>query len=1549
MQRIYRWFIVALVAIQSVTGALPAWAQGNSHAVALSQNTHDKMLLTLTGDAVGPNRVQLALSATPLIDAPALQVRWEVGIAQMMDGPPAETLGAVAAEGVAEQTRTVLLPGAGHYRLMAVVTYLPYAGAQYGAATTLFAIVGAQGIVTLTTRDPDAVSPMHSIMPAEVIELTPQAAIAGVNATDDDDPCFDVVGNISREDRINTQSGQLPPVRVPVRNALVELWEEDLFFDDNYGEMVTDLNGNYGFSFCDDDGIFDDDLELYISLRAELYLGDMSAVEVTDYGVIEETYEYESEIIESDGGSYTVNFALDATQSGIFNIADALLDGYIVWNRSGGAVSDSQSFEDQAEAMWEAGSDEQTAYHGDVYDEITVANGDEWDDAVILHEWGHMADDKYSCDDSTGAPHNMLEYLADPEQAWGEGYPDYFQSAVRSAVGAIDGNFYINADAAGNNIGFIDLELNPVNALPNIESAIASMLWDLADSANDGQDMSGMGHAVLQRVYTHPIFESNGTVDDTCTVFQYLLAWKDLGMPTDAATAASITQNIGSTTPFGLEVAANAAMVQSTAVQDASATNGAVTAEDYIWWQKVTMVADNSASMAGDKLDAVKTVMAEQVNDLQDPEKGVEFDLYTFNNTQPGSQKVVQGRFYADAILPSIQGLTTTPPGGEPCKVNAFNALADSIQERHNAQVWLYTDGETMPGPGVEAMQQMLTTRGLQSSFVLMGGCSAPPDTPQATYATVKHSFIGKALSGEQPSGIVPYLLTAIATGGNFLFVDESQLSDAGDILRAQLSHSAGAGRWSDYVSNTATYSWDKMTRWEYEWVTPSAQDFRGEAVDNPLEIAIPPVTVYGRSYDTLGVEGDGYIQMGVAGNGPTPFAEKHYLNLLKGDLTWEVILTAITTDNAPNAGGNYNQDVYATERGEWVVITVEGTRFVNEPRAYQALINKNTGEIRYQYKDVPAGDSGIAVIGTKAVSPVIANSTEVVVSNKDDAGAQAGRGYKFTPMPPQPSKTFTVPVDGLMDGVGFLLTGYSGSFSYLKVTAPDGTQVDCNQPGTLCLHLGLVQYVQTNVNGRTGDWHVEVTPGMSGEGTFSLSAMGASAIKVESPSRRRLALGQPTPLLVNLGAPAEGNQATVWFQRPDGTQMGEPFTLFDDGAHGDGAAGDGKFGLGDFMPPGEGVAYLWLSAKVQGTQLQRSDPVPYHFQLFDVVGPETMPYFGTGALGIDYTMTNMEAGTRCFSPSAQMPDGWNGTWELSAQEELLGICLNPNQSATRRLNVTPTSLQDPAPSGSTGEVIVTLREVERGELADSAATMLTRYNAPAKIVFGEDTAAKYLRPNGSDTASLLVGVFDEQGFPVIDGTLVELSTTLGTVTPAQGGTVNGRLHVMLTAGDTTGDAVVTAHVGALATNSTVRIRAAQPEMLEFEVTPGDLREQSSASLIATVLDPWGDPVANQIIRIGVEDDDDSGAAIAAAGEQATTASIQRSEVVTLTTNAQGEVVATYAKPATASGRVMVRAELLFDEGTGLHVVREERRIIVLNASGLYVRNVYLPVIGAEE
>lgn len=1549
MQRTNRWFmlrwcIVALVSLHTVLAALPAAAQvteqpGAPTAKAVADDPDKGMLLTLQGEVVGPNRVQLALTATPMYAASALHVVWDVNGAQLTDGPAEETLDARAAYHKVEQTRTVLLPGQGVYALSVSATYQAAANAQFGAATRLYAVADAQGGVTLTRLDPNAVKLKSLTLDGEWIEVEPTAEIAARQAASDD-PCVTVSGRVMREDRANTQAGRQGPVMVPVRNMYIEIREEDVLFDDSYGVTYTNANGEYSLSFCDDDGIFDDELEVYLRLRAELFVNGFSVVEVTDSSWIDETYEWDSTIIETEGGSFTRNFNLDFDISGVFNIADAVLDTWLFWNASGGADDDDARFDDQAEVHWEPGyGDSGSYYNGDFnFNEITIADtapdADQWDDSVIMHEWGHQADDNYGCDENPGGPHSLGQILSDPELAWGEAYPDYWQSAVRAALGVVDGNFYFDANDAGVNMLAINMEGPPTNANQNVEDAIATMLWDLADTANDGQDTTGVGHAPLQRVYTHDRFIDQGD----CTVAEYLRAWRDLGLPTDAATAASITQNIGLATPFG---------AQTAAIQGPQAFHVAPNLnDDYIWWERVTMLADNSESMAGTKFNAVKTVMEEQVNDLQELSQGVEFGLYNFNNLQPGSQEVVRGRFFPEFILPSIAGMATTTGGAEPCAVNAFSALAAAIADKSKGQAWVYTDGDTTLGPGVEAMQQMLTTRGIQGSFVLLGGCSSPP-APQPQTSGAMYNFLGKAANGTQSQGIVPYLLTAIASGGNFLFVSEAQLPDAADILRAQLSHSAGAGKWSDYVSTGPTYVWDKLTSWEYKWV--DAETYLGVPGTTPVQVPFSqPLTVYGSNYSALRDYGDGYYRMGPTPSSPIIVIGDRYLDVLEDDLGWEYVICAAET-NAPTCGGP-TQYTSSQDGAEWFTITTQGRSMAGHDRAYQAVINKQTGEIRFQYKALDPSDAGNAVIGVRSTS--LLETRSVVVSNQDVNGVSAGMGFKFTPMPPQPSKTYTVEVDGHMGGVGFLLTGYSGTFAPLAVTDPDGNAVNCAAEGTLCLNLGLVQYVQTNVNGRSGNWHAVVSAGPSGEGTFSFNAMGASAIAVSSKGDHQLAFGVASPLVIQLGALAAGNQLTAWFQQPNGITMGTPFTLFDDGTNGDAKAGDGEFSLGNFTPAVQGVGYLWVRGEVDGIELTRADPVPYNFQPLNIVGPESVAYLGSGEVEIEYTITNHDDTAYCYEHTEQLPAGWTGTWQFTLTEAISGFCLGAGESKTRAYRVTPTSLQDPAPSRAFDELVVTFREAERGQVVDSAATTVVRYNPPARVAIENHYTSAYLRPNGTDTVPLLVGVFDAQGYPVVDGTQVELSTDLGTVVPQQGGTINGLLPISYTSGTTTGIATITAAVSGITPATTeLKILVAHPDSLEFEVTPTSLVNDSSATMVATVRDNWGDPVANSIVRIGVEGDGENGTVAATGAEQSAaeqaspTAPLQVTEVVTLTTDANGQVSATFTKAPAALGKVGVRAELLFDEGDGLEVALAERREITLSEVGPFPRDIHLPII----
>ena len=246
---ILQWLVIGVVVAPAILRAQPVMAQdaGTPQATATADDPDSGMLLNLVGSVVGSSTVRLEVSATPTRNAPALHTTWEVGDAQLLDGPATETLGAVNAYGTIQQVRTVTLPGPGAYGLAVSVTYQPTPSAQYGAATMLYAIVDAQGGVSLTRQDPNAVKLRGMTLEVDTHDAASIASNDELNATHDS--CVSVSGRVMREDRLNTQGGRQGPVLVPVRNAYIEIREEDIVFDDSYGEDRTNANGEYSFSF----------------------------------------------------------------------------------------------------------------------------------------------------------------------------------------------------------------------------------------------------------------------------------------------------------------------------------------------------------------------------------------------------------------------------------------------------------------------------------------------------------------------------------------------------------------------------------------------------------------------------------------------------------------------------------------------------------------------------------------------------------------------------------------------------------------------------------------------------------------------------------------------------------------------------------------------------------------------------------------------------------------------------------------------------------------------------------------------------------------------------------------------------------------------------------------------------------------------------------------------------------------------------------------------------------------------------------------------------
>lgn len=115
-------------------------------------------------------------------------------------------------------------------------------------------------------------------------------------------------------------------------------------------------------------------------------------------------------------------------------------------------------------------------------------DSDEYDDHIVIHEWGHYFEDKLSRADSVGGPHGPGDLL-DMRVAFGEGFGNALSGIItddpfyRDSFGSQqDSAFFINVENNNNtNSGWFN------------EGSVQSILYDLYDSDNDGADTLNLG------------------------------------------------------------------------------------------------------------------------------------------------------------------------------------------------------------------------------------------------------------------------------------------------------------------------------------------------------------------------------------------------------------------------------------------------------------------------------------------------------------------------------------------------------------------------------------------------------------------------------------------------------------------------------------------------------------------------------------------------------------------------------------------------------------------------------------------------------------------------------------------------------------------------------------------------------------------------------------------------------------------------------------------------------------------------------------------------
>ncbi len=144
-----------------------------------------------------------------------------------------------------------------------------------------------------------------------------------------------------------------------------------------------------------------------------------------------------------------------------------------------------------------------TFYRGDI-DALFLlgmegVDTEEFDDHVVVHEWGHYFEDNFSRSDSIGGPHALGESL-DMRLAFGEGW------ATALAGIALNNPLYCDTAGAGQGGGFgFDIEDVAVGSDGWYnEISIINLIYDLWDTNNDGADNGSVGFGPIYEVMAGP-------------------------------------------------------------------------------------------------------------------------------------------------------------------------------------------------------------------------------------------------------------------------------------------------------------------------------------------------------------------------------------------------------------------------------------------------------------------------------------------------------------------------------------------------------------------------------------------------------------------------------------------------------------------------------------------------------------------------------------------------------------------------------------------------------------------------------------------------------------------------------------------------------------------------------------------------------------------------------------------------------------------------------------------------------------------------------------
>lgn len=273
-------------------------------------------------------------------------------------------------------------------------------------------------------------------------------------------------------------------VEIPIRHAVVNLISNDTLLP--VASSQTGEDGSFSFNNINNSSRFGG---VYIQIQAK------NANDSTG----------PSAVLKSNGDLlFVIGGTLDDSQSdnfisqkiiadadnigGAFNILDVILKGGAFIRKPGFCPTPTMPTEGcQAPFVtvyWEPSNSNDSFF---INGSISIKGGgptkydtDEYDDWIILHEYGHFIANRFSQDESPGGAHRLSDTDQDLRLSWSEGWASFFASAVLNDPASVD--------TTANGASSFNIESATRYAYITNEVSVSALLWDIFDAPSPDDD-----------------------------------------------------------------------------------------------------------------------------------------------------------------------------------------------------------------------------------------------------------------------------------------------------------------------------------------------------------------------------------------------------------------------------------------------------------------------------------------------------------------------------------------------------------------------------------------------------------------------------------------------------------------------------------------------------------------------------------------------------------------------------------------------------------------------------------------------------------------------------------------------------------------------------------------------------------------------------------------------------------------------------------------------------------------------------------------------------